>query len=114
MGQVGEFYVHTRTEGVMSTQDTARLGYALMFLVVAILHMYNARRYATLIRASFFITGVLFLTFSAAIAFMRIADPLFALFNFGLLSTLILALIIVQIIIALNGWLDPLRRRKGE
>lgn len=98
----------------MDTQQTIRIGYACMFLLVAILHIYNARRYATLIRVSFAVTGIVFLTFSAAIVFMRNVDLAFAIVNFGLLTTFVLALIIVQLIIALNGRLDPLRRRKGE
>lgn len=92
----------------------ARYAYTALFALVGILHVYNARQYATLIRASFVVNGILFLLFALAISFVPLTDSFIVLINTGLIATFILALIIVQIIIALNGRITPWRRRKGE
>ena len=94
--------------------NTIRLGYALLFLLSGVLHIYNAHRYATLIRASFFLTGVVLLSFAASLTIQRMADTSFALVNGTLLATFIVMQVVVQVLISLNGLIDPQRRRKGE
>ena len=94
--------------------NTIRVGYTLLFLLVALLHLYNALHYATLIRASFFITAVVFALFAIALFLAPLNVPLVALANAGIIATFIGALVIVQTIIALNGRVNPLHRRKGE
>ena len=85
-----------------------------MLAVAGVLQLYNASQYSTLVRASFGVNGILFLLSALAIAFAPITAPLLALANAGVIATFIAALIIVQLIIALNGRIMPFRRRKGE
>jgi hypothetical protein len=91
-----------------------RWGYAVLFACLALLHLYNALHYATLIRASFAVTGILFFLFACALSIIPLTAPVVVIANAGIIATMIGALIIVQTIIALNGRIAPFRRRKGE